>query len=113
MITSQGALVKELRVTKVFLCEMIIHTITLQHAVVESNASARCAYVVTNVCTVLKLYMKNLASGKFFGSMRILVFVKALANFYFSQTIAKSEVLHYQNKSRLRQAVTSQQNYSL
>ena len=38
VITSQGALVKELRVTKVFLCEMIIHTITLQHAVVESNA---------------------------------------------------------------------------
>ena len=41
VITSQGVLVKELCVTKVFLCEMIIHTIALQHVVVESNASAR------------------------------------------------------------------------
>ena len=64
VITSQGGLVKELRVTKVFLCEMIIHTIALQPAVAKSNASARCAYDVTNVCTVLKLYMKNLGSGK-------------------------------------------------
>ena len=66
VITSQGGLVKELSVTKVFLCEMIIHTIALHHAVAESNASARCAYDVTNVCTVLKLCMKNLASGKCF-----------------------------------------------
>ena len=49
VITSQGGLVKELRVTKVFLCEMIIHTIALQPAVAKSNASARCAYDVTNV----------------------------------------------------------------
>ena len=38
--------------------------------------------------------------------MRILVFVEALANFYLSQTITKGAVLHYQNKSRLRQTVT-------
>ena len=66
MITSQGGLVKELRVTKVFQCEMIIHTIALQHAVVESNAPSRCAYDVTNVCAAVKLYMENLASGNFF-----------------------------------------------
>ena len=64
VITSQGVLVKELRVTKVFLCEMIIHTIALQPVVAKSNVSARCAYDVTNACTVLKLYMKNLGSGK-------------------------------------------------
>ena len=57
VITSQGVLVKDLCVTKVFLCEMIIHTIALHYAVAESNASARCAYDVTNVCTALKLYM--------------------------------------------------------
>ena len=84
MITSQGGLVKELRVTKYFLCEMIIHTTALQHAVFESNTSARCAYDVTNVCTVLKFYMKNLGSLKMFGSLCILLFVEALANFYFS-----------------------------
>ena len=106
VITSQSALVKELRVSKVFLCEMIIHTITLQHAVVESNASARCAYDVTNECTALKLYMKNLASGKCLVPCVYYFFVEALTNFNFSQTIAKSFVLHYQNKSRLRQTVT-------
>ena len=106
VISSQGGLVKELRVTKVFLCEMIIHTMALHHAVAESNASARCAYDVTNVCTVLKLYMKKSASIKRFGFLRILLFVEALANFNFSQTIAKGVVLHYQIKSRLRQTVT-------
>ena len=57
VITSQGGLIKELCVTKVFLCEMIIHTMALQPTVVESNASSRCAYNVTNVCTALKLHM--------------------------------------------------------
>ena len=41
-----------------------------------------------------------------FGSLRILLFVEALANFYFSQTIAKGVALHYRNKSRFRQTVT-------
>ena len=41
-----------------------------------------------------------------FGSLRILLIVEALTNYYFSQTIAKGVVLHYQNKSRLRQTVT-------
>ena len=41
-----------------------------------------------------------------FGSLRIVLVVEALANFNFSQTIAKGVVLHYQNKSRLRQTVT-------
>ena len=38
--------------------------------------------------------------------MHILLFVKALANSLLPQTIAKGVVLHYQNKSRLRQTVT-------
>ena len=89
VITSQGGLVKELRVTKVFLCEMIIHTIALHHAVAESNASARCAYDVTNVSTVLKLYMKNLASGKCLVSFVYYFLLKLLQILIFPELLLR------------------------
>ena len=43
---------------------------------------------------------------KIFGSERILLFAIALANSLLVRTIAKGAVLHYKNKSRLRQTVT-------
>ena len=88
VITLQGGVVKELSVTKVFLSEMIIHIIALHHAVAESNASARCAYDVTNECTALKLYMKNLASGKCFVPCIYYFLLKLLQILIFFQTIA-------------------------
>ena len=51
------------------------------------------------------LHVKS-SKWKLFGSMRILLVVKAPANYYLSETIAKGVVLRYQNKSRLRQTVT-------
>ena len=49
---------------------------------------------------------EEFSKWKMFGSLRILLFVEALANFYFFQTIDKGVVFHYQNKSRLRRTVT-------